>query len=231
MKCLIIEDELAGQEILKIKLAKHFPTITIEKIINSQNEAINYLNENDEKIDFIFLDIEIKGGSGLQVLKSITNRTFDVIITTAYEEYAIESFKLNAVHYLLKPINDQDFIEAVNRITSKNNSTEPYDTDFIFIPNKNEITKIEITKIIFCKSDGAYTEIYLDDKKIISSKSIGEIEKILNSNLFYRVHHSYIVNLNKIETIEKGRSGNIILHGNHSIPISQRKMNDFMTKI
>ena len=228
MNCIIIEDELANQRLIKLKLNQFFNNINILKIIDNKIDAINFLNEN--LVDFIFLDIQIKGGTGFDVLNNCTKNNFDIIFITAFEEYAIDAFKKNATHYLLKPFNDQDFCDAVNRIITKKSSLQLNKTDFIFVPNKNEINKINVNEILFFKSDGSYTEIQLIDKKYTSSKSIGEIEKILDEKLFFRVHHSYIVNISKIDKIEKGRSGSLLLNNSHLIPISQRKMNNFLNK-
>ncbi len=226
MNCVIIEDELAGQELLKIKLTRFFPEIQIVRIIDNKTEAVKFLNENPYGVDFIFLDIQIKEGTGLQVLQEVENRHFEVIFTTAYDQYTLDAFQQEATHYLLKPIQDSELKTAVERLLKKKNNNRGNET--IIIPNKNSFFSLKINEILYFKSDGSYTEIFTSDKKLISSKNIGYFEKLLDKNHFFRVHHSYLVNKAHIVEVQKGRGGNVILTGNIQIPVSQRRMQDFM---
>jgi two-component system LytT family response regulator len=227
MNCVIIEDELAGQEIIKFKLNEFFSEISILNVIDNTSEAIRYLTENRENIDFVFLDIEIKGGSGIDVLNSLKEFSFDIIFTTAYEHYALQAFEFGATHYLLKPINDKSFKIAVNRVIEKSIKIENQHLESILITNKNENYFIKLAEIMFLKSDGAYTEFYLEDKKLVSTKNIGEFEKTLSENIFFRIHHSYIVNKSFIKSFNKGRNGKIHISEEHILPISQRKIVEF----
>lgn len=230
MNCVIIEDEIAGQEILKYKLNKFFPEIKIIKIIESKDEAIIFLNQHHNEINFIFLDIQLKGGTGIEVIEACSFlQNLNIIFTTAYEKYALDAFHFNAAHYLLKPINDVDFQEAIQRIYKRNNFTSQ--TSFLTIPNRNEYFKIQLKEVLYFKSDGSYTEIFTEQKKIISSKNMGDIEKILPESNFVRVHHSYIINIEKIEHVEKGRTGFVKLIEGTKVPISQRKMPDLINRI
>ncbi len=232
MNCVIIEDELAGQEIIKYKLNQFFPQISILKIIDNKLEAIDFINNNEGNIDFIFLDIEIKGGSGLAILENVNHSQFETIFITAYENFAIEAFKIGAIHYLLKPFKDLDFINSIkriqkNKITESSNKIEEAPKR-ITVNYKNEIFQIELNEILYLKSSGSYTEVKTPDKNYLSSKNLGDFEKTLDKSLFFRVHHSYLANLSKIVKIEKGRNGQIHLSNDEIIPISQRKLNDFL---
>lgn len=226
MNCVIIEDELAGQELLKIKLTRFFPEVTVIQIIDNKPEAVKFLNENPYIVDFIFLDIQIREGSGIQVLQEVNNRNFDVIFTTAYDQYTLDAFHLEATHYLLKPIQDSELKAAIERLIRKKNNAPGNET--IIVPNKNNFFSLRINDILYFKSDGSYTEIFTPDKKLISSKNIGYFEKSLNKEYFFRVHHSYLVNKSQIIEIQKGRGGQVILKGDIQIPVSQRRMNDLM---
>lgn len=226
MNCVIIEDELAGQEIIKYKLNQYFPEIKILKIIENKQEAIEFIKSNSE-IDLIFVDIEIKGGNSIEFFSDLGLIKFEIIFITAYENFAIHAFKIGATHYLLKPFKDVDFKTAVQRVID--NSTN--DIDLVLkIPYKNEWVSIPFSDIIYLKSDGSYTNIISTNKTYISSKKLGDFEKNIENSNFFRVHHSYIVNLSKIEKIIKGRNGKIHLANNDIIPISQRKINDFLVK-
>ena len=187
---------------------------------------MKFLNENPYGVDFIFLDIQIKEGTGLQVLQEVENRHFEVIFTTAYDQYTLDAFQQEATHYLLKPIQDSELKTAVERLLKKKNNNRGNET--IIIPNKNSFFSLKINEILYFKSDGSYTEIFTSDKKLISSKNIGYFEKLLDKNHFFRVHHSYLVNKAHIVEVQKGRGGNVILTGNIQIPVSQRRMQDFM---
>jgi two-component system LytT family response regulator len=224
MKCIIIEDEISGQELLKQKVTSFYPEIIICSIINNKDEAIRFLNEN--KVDFIFLDIHIIGGSGIDILKSVNNINFEIIFTTAYNEYMPEAFEIGAIHYLMKPFKDIDLKKAIERVYQKYNLK--YENNTLLISNKNEIHLIKFTDIIYLKSEGSYTEVNTISNRLISSTNIGEIEKKLDLKLFFRTHHSYIVNKSYIEKIEKDRNGNVLLKNKHNIPISQRKMLEFI---
>lgn len=221
MNSVIIEDEFAGQEIIKYKLNKYFPDFKIIKTIESKNEAIAYLTTHNLQIDIIFLDIQLKGGTGIEVLNACgESRNFEIIFTTAYEKYALDAFQLNAIHYLLKPVNDVDFKEAINRIKLKRN----VETETLFIPTRNEHHQVATKDILYFKSDGAYTDIFTSQKKFTSSKNMGDFEKFLPATQFIRIHHSYIINTSKIDHIEKGRTGFVVLQEGTKIPVSQRKM-------
>lgn len=226
MNCVIIEDELAGQELLKIKLARFFPEINIVSIIDNKPEAVKFLNENPYAVDFIFLDIRIREGSGIQVLQEVKTRNFDVIFTTAYDQYMLDAFQLEATHYLLKPIQDKELKAAIERLFRKKSNISGNET--IIIPSKNSFFTLRTNEVLYFKSDGSYTEIFTQDKKLISSKNIGYFEKSLDQNYFFRIHHSYLVNKTHIVEIQKGRGGNVILKGGVQIPVSQRRMNDFI---
>jgi two-component system, LytTR family, response regulator len=229
MNCVIIEDEFAGQEILKIKLKTFFPAIHVLAVIDSLEKAIEFLQVNKAKIDFIFLDIHLKGGNGLQILNQLKDRNFDVIFTTAFENYALEAFKENAIHYLLKPFSDEDFQTAVNRIFEKRNIHGQQ--DFMYISTRNEEVKLAISDIFYLKSEGSYTDIFTKDRKFTSSKNLGEFEKLLQATIFVRVHHSFIINIQKIKSIEKGKNALVHLQNQTEIPISQRKMAALMSII
>jgi two-component system LytT family response regulator len=225
MNCVIIEDELAGQEIIKFKLRQYFPEINILSIIDNKSDAADFINEN-KNIDFIFLDIEIKGGNSLDIFSQRQNSNFEIIFVSAYDNFAIDAFKIGAAHYLLKPFNDQDFKTAIQRVLKNSKETQ---VQFLNIPFKNQIVTVPFSEIIYLKSDGSYTEVITDDKIHLSSKNLGDFEKILDKNTFFRVHHSFLVNLSKIDKIEKGRNGQVFLTNGETVPISQRKINDFLT--
>jgi two-component system, LytTR family, response regulator len=223
IKCLIVEDEYAAQQILQKKLNLFYPQVEVLAVIDNKEEAIEFIDSNEP--DLVFLDVHIRGGSGLEVLQSVTNRAFEAVFITAYDKYAIDALNENASYYLLKPIRNADFQKGmtmiINRINAKTESS------FMLVPNKGLQLSVKTDDIIYLESDGAYTYVVTATERYVSSKNLGYYERILGGNGFVRSHHSFIVNLSKVQALKKGRSGVLILKNDKEIPVSQRKMNDF----
>jgi two-component system, LytTR family, response regulator len=223
IKCLIVEDEFAAQQLLMKKIELFYPQIDVEAVINNKEEAIAWIDSHEP--DLVFLDVQIKGGTGLEVLQNVTYRDFEAIFLTAYDNYAIEALNQNASYYLLKPIRNEHFQQGMNlvlgRIDARNAS------DFILVPNKGMQLSIKMDDILYLESDGAYTVVVTASDRYISSRNLGYYEKALPAMRFVRSHHSYIVNLAHIQAFRKGRSGVLILKNGAEIPVAQRRMNDF----
>jgi two-component system, LytTR family, response regulator len=219
---------------MKKLLETHFAEkITICGFADSVNKSLKAIA--DCQPDLVFLDVHIKGGSGFDVLTEAKNKNFQVIFTTAYSNYAIKAIKTEALDYILKPINTNEFVASVRRAVQKIESTETDSAnnqesltkDKFLLTNYNETDFIDYDDILFFEANGNYTYCHLVSAKKTISKSIGEIEKQLNEAVFVRTHHSFIVNLSKIEKFNKGRSGVLFLEGGAAIPVSQRKMKEF----
>lgn len=223
IKCLIVEDEFAAQQLLLKKLSLFYPQVEVVAVINNKNEAIAFIDRNE--LDLVFLDVQIKGGTGLEVLQSVANRNFEPVFITAYDKYAIEALNENASYYLMKPIRNSEFQKGMtvvlNRINAKTESA------FMLVPNKGVQLSIKTDDIIYLESDGAYTYVVTGTERYVSSKNLGYYEKTLGGTGFVRSHHSFIVNLSKVQAFKKGRSGVLIMKNDVEIPISQRRMNDF----
>jgi two-component system, LytTR family, response regulator len=227
IKALIIEDEVIGQNLMKRLIE-----ISICGFADSVNKSLKAIH--DCQPDLVFLDVHIKGGSGFDVLSEVKNKRFEIIFTTAYNNYAIKAIKTEALDYLLKPINTNEFVNAVGKAIKKIEQPgqnrvvqESPQKDKFLLTNYSETEFIDYDQILFFEANGNYTFCHLVSGKKTISKSIGEIEKQLNESFFVRTHHSFIVNLNKIEKFNKGRSGVLFLEGGAAIPVSQRKMKEF----
>lgn len=227
IKTAIIEDELAGQELLKKYISEHFPECFIVSVSENVTNAIKDLEILQPHL--VFLDIHLKGGTGFDVLKKLTHRTFELIFVTAYDQFAIAAIRAEAIDYLLKPINLSEFINGTHRaiLKIKQAQAQPNSNQILPINTMTGIEFIEFENISFLEAEGAYTNIYHKAGKTLSTKNIGEYEVILSGNMFYRTHHSFIVNLKNIKKFEKGRSGILVLDTEHKIPVSQRKMKEF----
>lgn len=228
IRALIIDDELSSQNYLKILVKEKFPSIRILECLKTVDSA-KFAIEN-HKPDLIFLDVEIIGGTGFDVLENLNYLDFEVIFITAYNQFSMQALKKDAADYILKPIDDDEFEVGVTKAFSR-------------ISIKKGIEKVEKIKIVslgvtqfidqddiyYLKANGVYTSIFTNNGSVISSKNLGEYEAILGTS-FFRCHHSYLVNLKLILKIEKNRSGEITLKNGEKVPVSQRKVS-FLNKL
>lgn len=191
INCLIVEDEQAGQQILLRKLTNLYPECSVLSIIDNKNEAVEFINNND--IDLVFLDVQIIGGTGIDILQECQKRNFEVIFITAYDNFAISALNENASYYLLKPIIDEEFAKGMSIVLDKIKQSKT--PSKLLVPNKGVYLPINLSDILYFESDGAYTLIVTLDDQVLSSKNIGYYEKTLPPELFKRPHHSYIVNI------------------------------------
>ena len=229
ISCIIVDDENVAREII----ASHLSRIeNIEVIAQCKNaiEAFNFINNN--AVDLIFLDINMPEISGIAFAKSI-NKNIKIIFTTAYRDYAVEGFNLQAVDYLLKPISFERMLQAVNRYFEVNTQqietqSQPSETnDFIFVRSDRRMLKITFKDIIYIESLSDYLKIHLKDQSIITRETISAIEAKLPQKDFLRIHRSYIVNLASIESFTNEE---MIVNGK-ALTISRSYKKDVITKL
>ncbi len=199
LNCLIVEDELLAAKVIEDYISQ-LPGLKLMGICGDVFSATEKLRS--QKIDLIFLDINLPKISGLDFIKTLSGN-YKVIITTAYHEYAIDGFNLNAVDYLLKPIEFTRFVQAINKLTNAQNSTitemsEQNEKPFYFFYSDKKKIKIYFENILYVESLKDYVKIYTEENKVVTKMQIGEIEVLLSKYDFLRLHKSYIVNLNKI---------------------------------
>lgn len=223
LKCIIIDDEPLAIELLKSYVLKTPPLELVDTFDNALN-AMETINNNH--IDVLFLDINMPQINGMDFSKTIPSST-RIIFTTAYDQYAVEGFRLNALDYLLKPINYTEFLQAVNKAIEwfKLNDTEKSETS-IFIKSGYRMEKIDFNKILYIENQKDYVKFHLEDIKepVSSLMSMQSLEEKLPEKHFMRVHRSFIVNLDKIKTIER----NCIVFGKQYIPVSDSYKSKFM---
>ena len=220
INCIIVDDEPMAREILQTHLQK-MDFVTIVKVCKNATEAFNVVSS--EQVDLIFLDINMPEISGLSFAKSI-NKNSRIIFTTAYREYAVDGFDLQAVDYLLKPISFERLAQAIdkfesNRVIIKNEL--PIETeeknDFIFVRSDRKMVKISFEEIKYIESLSDYIKIHLTDKIIITRETISNIEVKLPVNNFLRAHRSYIVSISKIDSF----TNELLEVNGKAIPISR----------
>ncbi|GMN11597.1 LytTR family DNA-binding domain-containing protein [Croceitalea sp. MTPC9] len=222
--CIIIEDEPLALERTK-GFAQKTPFLDICATFDNALSGLAFLKTN--KVDLLFLDINMDELTGIELLES-SKIDSQVIITTAYQEYALKGYELNVTDYLVKPFNFNRFLQAVNKaqdnlgqITLK---TAP---EFIFVKTENRLEKINLLDIVYIEGMRDYRRIHTVDKRIMTLQNFKELEQIIPSHLVCRVHKSYMVSLSKIDSVERRR----IKIANQLIPISETYKADFFRKI
>ncbi|HZV69206.1 MAG TPA: LytTR family DNA-binding domain-containing protein [Saprospiraceae bacterium] len=211
--CIIIEDEPLALEKTKDFVNK-VPFLHLSETFDNALTGLAYLNNN--KVDILFLDINMDELSGIELLES-SKINSQVIITTAYQEYALKGYELQITDYLLKPFTFNRFLQAVNKaqdnITHRTADSAP---DFIFVKTENRLEKIMINEIMYIEGMRDYRRIHTINKKVMTLQNFSEFEKLIPPNVVCRVHKSYMVALHKIESIERNR----IKIADQLIPIS-----------
>lgn len=232
IRCIIIEDQPPAQRVLK-KYINDVGSMDLRAIFADALQAIDFLRT--EQVDLIFLDIHLPKISGIDFLKTLHHRPH-VILTTAFSDYALESYEYNVLDYLLKPFSFERFLQAVSKLPTKAiksgveenhvfNATFP---EIIFIKSGYEHLKIFVADILYIQSDSDYTEIYTEEKKYLSQEPLRYWQEQLDPNTFMRIHKSYILNIGKVKKI----TGNQVrLDEGSKLPIGRAFKEDFMRRI
>jgi len=240
IEAVLVDDEVKALQSLSWELTNFSDEIEIIASFTDPLEALGYLEGN--RPDCLFLDIEMPTMDGFQFIKNLKTKNFPVVITTAYNQYAIKALKNEAIDYLLKPIDSDDLKDTIGKIKRYNsrNFTAENLEKLLLKFNNNPIRKkitlntdgklifLESDEILYAESDGNYSTIFLaNGNKIVLTKKLKEVNEILPSDTFFRVHNSYIVNIGKIKEFLK-TDGYVILDSKHKIPVSRQKKSDFL---
>jgi two-component system, LytTR family, response regulator len=229
ISCIAIDDEPLALSKLEGFISK-VPDLKLIRTFDNAIEAIGWLKENNS--DLIFLDIRMEQLTGIQFLEA-TGSNARIILTTAYDQYAIKGFELNVTDYLLKPFSFQRFVQAVNKVmeyfSQKNDTSQSSKkTDgYIFIKTEYRFERVDIDDILYIEGMKDYLRIICKSRKIMTLQSFRKVEESLPANKFCRVHKSFIVALDKIKSIERG----VILIADQRIPISNTYKEIFFSKI
>jgi len=202
INCIIIEDEPLAQTKLSGYI-EQVDVLLLKGVFDSAIDGLNFLKTS--QIDLVFLDIRMKGFSGIQFLESLQNKP-KIIVTSAYDEYAVKGYEHDVTDFLLKPFALDRFIKAVDRVYNElDSSRSTHDNGFIFIKVENRIVRVEFDKILYVEGMKDYLKIVTSDKNLMTLQSFSSLLELLPKNRFSRVHNSYIVSIDKIESIEKNR--------------------------
>jgi two-component system LytT family response regulator len=244
IRAIIVDDEPYCCEVLSTLLEKYCPEVNVEAICFSAKEAITAISTRSPQL--VFLDIEMPHMNGFQLLERLPHIDFDLIFTTSYDQYAIKAIKFSALDYLLKPIDRGELQIAVRKAVDRLQHPLPQQLQILLqklyqpppqvsrvaLPTMEGLQLVPLDTIISCASSSNYTIISLKDKqKIIVSRTLKEIEEMLEDYLFMRVHHSYLVNLNEIRKYIKGEGGNLIMSDGSSVDVSRSKKEQLLKKL
>jgi len=238
MKAIIIEDEKLNSDLLTSMINDFVPEVQVVAVCTSVVEAFKEIRLYEDTQLILFLDIELGGSeNGFDLLQLIEDLNHDVIITTAFPNYAVQAFRNKAIDFLVKPIRIAELIEAVSRVSGKQKAVSKlpsYNTSReILIQLFNKIVPVQFDDIIFIQSMEGKSQLVLKSGKIIKALDrIGELDLKLSGNNFYRIHQSYIININHLTAIAKEDSGTVVeLINDHIVPVSRRLKKDFIKKI
>lgn len=227
MNCIALDDEPLALDIIEAYVKKH-PELNLIARCNNAEEASKVLNS--QHIDLMFLDIQMPGVTGLNFVRSLKNKPL-FMFTTAYSEYAIDGFELDAIDYLLKPIAYDRFEKAIEKAkeyyTIKNNSglTESdLENDFIFVKANQQLIKLAYGEILYVEAFADYVKIFLNDRKIVTLQTMKKMEAKLPSDIFSRVHRSFIVNRKAVQSF----SSSVCEVNGEKIPVGKNYKNDFI---
>ncbi|MDD3458361.1 MAG: LytTR family DNA-binding domain-containing protein [Weeksellaceae bacterium] len=233
IKLVLVDDEVNALKSLEWEIQNFSKDFEIIATFTNPEDAIPYIRKNE--VDCVFVDIEMPQMDGLQFLRSFGCRDFLTVIVTAYTQYAIQAIKEEAMDYLLKPIDTEDLTMTLDKIKNKinqENQIRPVQVSGfnskIPISTNGKILYVEPKNIIYCEGDGNYTKIFLKCGELIYvTKKIKEIQEILPEEIFFRVHNSYIINVETVKEFIK-TDNYVVLENNKKIPVSRNKRNTFL---
>ena len=243
IKAILVDDEKHCRETLSIQLEKYCSEVQLLAQCNSAVQGLEAIAQYQP--DVVFLDVEMPKMNGFEMLQQFSQIPFDVIFTTGYDAYAIKAIRFSAIDYLLKPIDKDELRKAVGKVSQKTShnlnqqldillarlGTKQVSLQKIALPTLDGFELVPLENILHCEADSNYTHVVLKHaKKVLVSRTLKEIEELLDGHAFLRIHHSYIVNLNEIVRYIRGEGGYVIMSDNTSITVS-RSRKDALLKV
>ena len=241
MKAIIVDDEAKSRNTLITSLNRYTPQVEIVADAASVVEALKKIKEHQP--DLLFLDVQLPDGSGFDILELLPNLNFKIIFVSAYDKYAIDAFKFSAIDYLLKPVEPELLIKAVEK-SAKEGKLESLEgklnvllsnrkqIEKIALPSTNGLELVKVEEIVYCQADSNYTIFHLQNKQqIMVSRSLKEYDEILSPLGFFRIHQSYLIKLSFVKKYIKGEGGSVILENGKELDVSRRRKEGFIAAI
>ncbi len=237
LQTIIVEDEANSREILRNYIAKYCPEVQLVGEASSIKEGLQLIE--DHELDLIFLDVEMPYGNAFDLMDQVPDRTFETVFVTAYNQYAMEALNNHAAYYLMKPINIDELIKAVNYVSEIRQKENALDDRIlkpklnkvdgkITLPQQDGFQVLNISEILYCKADDNYTEIYLEKQKILVSKTLKYFEDALVGFPFARIHKSFLVNVDAIVKYKKGKGGSVVISNGKELLVSSAKKKELL---
>jgi len=244
INAIIVDDEPYCCEALAILLQRYCPQVAVSGIYHSGAEALRAIREQPPQL--LFLDIEMPRMNGFELLEKIKDLSSELIFTTSYDQYAIKAIRFSALDYLLKPIDREELVRSIQKVEQRLRSPLPQQIDLLFqklqspthlfskiaIPTMEGLQMVAVDNIVHCTSDSNYTILSLkDQQRIVASRTLKEIEELLEDHSFVRVHHSNVVNLNEICKYVKGEGGYLVMSDGSTINVSRSRKEGLLRKL
>jgi len=245
LSAIIVEDENKARETLKNLLQTYCPEVALKGMASNVAEGVALIDESMP--DVVFLDIEMRSGTGFDLLERVSFRDFEVIFTTAYEHYALKAIKASAIDYLLKPIDWNELQAAVAKVQAKRSGDQRNKKIEALLLNMNQqggglqtitlstqegLEFVKVRDILRCEANGAYTNFHIaGGRHILVSKNIKEYERMLEDLGFFRVHQSHIINLGHIRKFIRGKGQSVLLSDGSKVEVSYRRKDDFLEAV
>ncbi len=237
LNAIIVEDEANSREILRNYLTKYCPEVNLKGEAASIDQAKQLIVKNT--VDLVFLDVEMPFGTGFDFLDQLPDRTFETVFVTAYDQYAIDALNNHAAYYLMKPINIDELIKAVDYVKEIRQKEDALEDKVlkpkfkkvdgkITLPQQDGFQILNVSDILYCKADDNYTEIYLENKKILVSKTLKYFEEALLEFPFARIHKTYLVNVNEVVKYKKGKGGSVVVSNGKELLVSASKKKELL---
>ena len=236
IKAIIIDDEQHCIDALATDLARHCSNVEVAAKCISGKEGILAIRKYKPRL--IFLDVEMPWMNGFEMLEMLDHIDFCIIFTTAYDKFAAKAFRISAVDYLLKPVDAEDLKTAVYKAEEKilssegvvniqnllHNIKQPVQQQKIALPNREGYEFVQVNSILYCGAEGAYTKVVFNDKhSLLISRTLGDIEEMLPPEIFIRIHHSTIVNLNAVTHYIRADGGYVVMNTNEKLMVSKAR--------
>ncbi|MGX5818081.1 LytR/AlgR family response regulator transcription factor [Chitinophaga lutea] len=244
MHAILIDDEKHCRDVLEMLLQRYCPEVTLAAVCTSAEEGLRAIEQLQPQL--VFLDVEMPGMNGFELLASCNRRSFSVIFTTAYNQYAIKAIRHSALDFLLKPIDKDELILSVQKALHQHPAPGPkvdallqflqqhmQHNERLALPTVDGLRMMPVKDILYCESEGGYTKVFLQqqDKPILICRSLKEVDEVLKDKGFFRVHNSFVINLGYMDKYIKGDGGEIIMSNGRSIPVSRNRKQDFLVRI